>query len=85
MTNVDSLGRAIPKPTPLTDNVRRQIAEIRAMDQKPRKLRIDLSNWDALVDEIVPLMPMYPAPATPLRIFGLEIQFTPEPDFEVVE
>lgn len=85
MTSIDSLGRMVLEPTPLTDNIRQQIATMRAMDQKPSKLKIDSRNWDVLVDEIVPLMPTYPAPSGPLRIFGLDIEFTMGPNFEVVE
>lgn len=85
MNNVDSMGRAVPRATPLTDNIRRQIAEMRAMDKKPSKLRIDLMNCYSLFDEIAVLMPTYSVPSGPPKIFGLDIQITSDPDFEVVE
>lgn len=81
----DSLGRAVPPVTPLSDNIRRQIAKMRAAYKQPRTLRISPLNWALLSGEIAQLAPFFPSAQNISTVFGLQIEFTPESKFEVVE
>lgn len=69
----------------LLDNILQQRAAMQAMNQTPTKLRCDADSWDALVNEIVPLLPLYPAPiyARP-TVYGLEVEISVTPNFEVI-
>lgn len=73
----------------LLDNIRHQMAVMCSMGQQPTKLRCDIDSFDALMDEIIPMTPiLVPVPDTPSgppKIFGLEIQFSNTPDFEVIQ
>ena len=69
----------------LANNVLAQINEVRKMNRSPRTLRCDADSFDCLMREIEYGSTLYPAPPlTELRIYGLSIEITPEPNFEVV-
>jgi hypothetical protein len=67
----------------LLDNILQQSAAMREMGKKPERLVCDSDSWDVLVDELVPLMPIYPLPSSKLKIYGLEVEICKEPNFEV--
>lgn len=67
----------------LLDNILRQQVAMREMNKKPERLICDLDSWDALVNELGPLLPMYPLPSAKPKIYGLEIEICKEPNFEV--
>lgn len=70
----------------LLDNIQQQIAVMRSMGKQPTKLVCDVDSWFALVDELGPLLPMYPVPLVrPPKIFGLDVEASVTPNFEVVE
>ena len=67
----------------LLDNILQQAEVVRQTGKKPERLICDADSWDALVNEFVPSLPMYPMEFGKLKIYGLEIEFCPEPNFEV--
>ncbi|HTG95717.1 MAG TPA: hypothetical protein VL866_24155 [Pyrinomonadaceae bacterium] len=67
----------------LLNNIRQQIVVMQQIGKKPERLVCDTRSWDALVDELVPLLPMYPLTSGRPKIYGLEVEFSPEPNFEV--
>lgn len=67
----------------LLNNIRQQIAVMHSMDKQPTKLVCDTDSFNALMDEVVLLMPVL-IPAGPTKIYGLEIELSRTPNFEVV-
>lgn len=70
----------------LAENVLAQMTQIRMMNRKPKALRCDVNSFDCLIDEIGAGATIFPvAPAGNVRIYGLEVEITSEPNFEVVD
>lgn len=67
----------------LADNVLQQIEQVRMMNRKPTVFRCDSVSFDCLLDELRPNL-RFPSTDGELRIFGLSIEITQEPNFEVV-
>lgn len=85
LNSCDSLGHALSLITPSIDNVRQQIAKMRAVNKQPRALKVSPLNWAILSGEIAQLAPFYPSGKNMFTVLGLKIEFTPEPKLEVVE
>jgi hypothetical protein len=57
------------------------------MNRIPTRLQADLASWDSLIDEVMSFNPTVFPPESPLselRLFGLSIEFTSEPSFNVI-
>jgi len=69
----------------LLDNIRQQQIAMREMDKTPTKLLCDPASFDVLMDEVKPFLSLtYPTdPTEPTRIYGLTIEFSSTPNFEV--
>lgn len=68
----------------LLDNIRQQQTAIRQMNKTPTRLLCDPASFDVLMDEVGPSLTPMVDPASETRIFGLVIEFTDHPNFEVV-
>ena len=71
----------------LADNILAQMAQIRMMKREPVALRCDPITYDCLIDEILKassvIYPVVP-PCGEMRVYGLQVEITVEPSFEVV-
>lgn len=70
----------------LLDNMRQQMAVMRSMNKTPTKLVCDSDSFDCLFSEIAPNLSMlYPCENNePMKVYGLEVEISKEPNFEVV-
>jgi hypothetical protein len=70
----------------LAENVLQQIAVMRQMSQHPSVLRADTDSLDCLLREVLSDGPtMFPTSVdSETRIYGLRIEITADPNFEVV-
>jgi hypothetical protein len=70
----------------LLDNILQQQTAMREMNKTPTRLLCDPVSFDVLMDELKPFLSLtYPTdPLLPTRIYGLIVELSPTPNFEVV-
>lgn len=67
----------------LLDNIVQQITTMRSMNKQPTKFICDTASFDALLDEL-PTLPTITDPSKPTKIYGLDVEISSVPNFEVV-
>jgi len=69
----------------LLSNIRQQMSVMQEMDKKPTKLVCDPDSFDVLFGELKPNLSLLylREQAGRMTVYGLEIEFSREPNFEV--
>lgn len=68
----------------LLDNILAQREQMRAMGKTPTTLRVDSTTFDVLLKELAPFLGYPLSTEREIRIYGLRVEISPEPDFEVI-